>query len=139
MTTTIPTNLGLAGAANVDRPRFLVSYSFEAPDAASAQTATDELEAAMRDDERLPVFTGLEFFKPVQVATNVAPVTSSKKVLRLDPGEVSDLMAAIMHGLDYLDENYGDDPDDAEDAEASRTAYRALADKLLVAQRDGIA
>lgn len=138
MTTTIPTNLGLAGAANVDRPRFLVSYSFEAPDAASAQTATDELEAAMRDDERLPVFTGLEFFKPVQVATNVAPVTSSKKVLRLDPGEVADLMAAILDGIDHLDDAIESGEAD-EDAPEQVAKYRALTDKLLRAQRDGIA
>ena len=138
MTTTLPTNLGLANAVNLDRPRFLVSYSFEAPDAAAAQVATDELEAAMRDDERLPVFTGLAFFKPVQVATNVAPASTSKKVLRLDPGEVSDLMAALMVAIESVED------DDAEDAHLydnteQTDAYRALADKLLVAQRDGIA
>lgn len=123
-----------------DAPRFLVSYSFQARDAAAAQAATDAVQNAMLTSDALPAFDDLAFFKPVQVATNVAPAGSGRKVLRLDAAEVSDLMAALMDAIETQDGREDADDDD-EEAERARlaAAYRALADKLMRAQRDGIA
>ena len=116
--TTTPTELrGLAAAVATTNPKFLVSYSFQAPDATAAQAATDAVREAMQTSDALPVFDDLAFHAPVQV-TDVPTAPWAKSIaLILDSGEQSDLMAALM---DAIEEG---DPE-------RRAEYRALADKL---------
>src|SRR6478735_36821 len=123
MTATIPTALGLAGAANITHPRFLVSFAFDAPDADAAQAATDQLADLMQTSDAVPAFPGLAAYKPVQVAPPSVAIPARSAVLILDPGEVSTLMAAILDAID--------DCDDTLDGGEQANEYRAIADKLL--------
>lgn len=135
-TTALPKNLGLAGAANLVQPRYLVSFAFDAPDKDAAQTITDQLAVLMQTDDALPAFRNLAVHAPIEVAVTPPAPWARSTVLILDSGKVSDLMSALMDGIETQSEREdADDADEQAEHERLAKAYRALADDLLAAQK----